>query len=541
MSVRRGFFLIALIVFAFICAAGYFSHDALYLLFFAVPLFLLGLHDVFQRRSNILRNYPVLGHLRFMLLKIRPQIHQYFVESETEAAPFSHEQRELVYERADRKNDSIPFGTLKDVYATGHEWMSHSIAPKKIPDGEMKIEIGGADCKQPYTASRLNISAMSFGSLSKNAVLALNKGAKLGQFYQNTGEGGLTPYHLHYGGDIVMQLGTGYFGCRYKDSGQFNAEMFVEKAQCPQVKMIEIKISQGAKPAHGGILPAVKVSKEIAAIRHVQEGVDCISPPSHSTFSTPVELLEFVAQLRQLADGKPVGFKLCVGIRSEFMSICKAMLQTGILPDFITVDGAEGGTGAAPVEFSDSLGMPLNEGLVFVHNCLTGIGVRDQVRIIASAKVLTGFDIARKLALGADLCNSARPMMFSLGCIQSRQCHLNTCPTGITTQDPELMYGLNVDEKAERVCNYHEITLRNFRDVLGAAGLENPEQLRPEHVWRRVSADEGIKNFAQLYTYLKPNDLLNDHVDWEYAYEWANASADSFVCHYDQAQVMKIN
>lgn len=540
MTVRRGFFIISLVVLAFIVVAGSINAKALYLLFFAVPLLLVGVYDVLQTRSNVLRNFPIVGHLRFMLLKIRPQIHQYFIENETDANPFSREQRELVYQRSQKMNDNIPFGTLRDVYATGYEWMSHSITPKEIADCEMKINIGGGDCTQPYLASRLNISAMSFGALGKKAIMALNKGAKLGGFAHNTGEGGVTPYHLEYGGDLVMQVGTGYFGCRYKDTGKFNPEMFVEKANHIHVKMIEIKLSQGAKPAHGGILPAAKVTAEIAKIRHVPEGKDCVSPPCHSAFSTPIELLQFVAKLRELSGGKPVGFKLCIGVRAEFMAICKAMLSTGILPDFITVDGAEGGTGAAPIEFSNSVGMPLNEGLIFVHNCLLGIDVRDKIRLIASAKVVTGFDIAKKLALGADMCNIARPMMFSLGCIQSRQCHLNTCPTGIATQDASLMYGISVDDKAERVCHYHDASLKNFREVLGAAGLRSPDNLLPEHIWRRVNADEGIKNYSQLYKYLHQGDLLTDRLDWEYAYEWQSASKDCFAPDYNKKPVSKL-
>jgi glutamate synthase domain-containing protein 2 len=369
---------------------------------------------------------------------------------------------------------------------------------------------------------------MSFGALGKKAVLALNLGAKLGDFYQNTGEGGLTPYHLENRGDVVMQIGTGYFGCREKKSGKFCEELFIEKSTLAQVKMIEIKISQGAKPAHGGVLPAVKVTKEIAAIRNVEPGVDCISPPSHSAFRTPIEMLEFIVKLRELSGGKPVGFKLCIGIHQEFMNVCKAMLQTGTLPDFITVDGAEGGTGAAPVEFTNNIGVPLNEGLIFVHNCLTGIGVRDKIKIIAAGKVISGFDLAKKLALGADICNSARGMMFSLGCIQSRRCHNNTCPTGIATQDDKLMYGLDVEGKAVRVKNYHHQTLHNFHEVLGAAGLTSPDDLLPQHIWRRLNQSEGVENYAKLYEYLDVGVLLGDDVEWAHAEEWYKASAETF-------------
>ncbi len=528
MTVRKYFFLISATVILFVCFAGIFRPHALYALFFLIPLFLLGLYDVLQRHSNILRNYPLLGHFRYILLKIRPQIRQYFVESEMEGTPYSHEQRMLIQERGLKTNDNTPFGTLSNVYAPGYEWLTQSLAPKNIPDEEMKVVFGGDACTKPYTASRLNISAMSFGALGGRAIMALNKGAKLGGFAHNTGEGGLTPYHLKNGGDIFMQVGTGYFGCRDRETGEFDAAMFTEKAQLDVVKMIEIKLSQGAKPAHGGVLPGAKVSAEIAAIRHVKEGVDCISPPAHSAFSTPLEMMAFIQQLRELSGGKPIGFKLCLGVPSEFMAICKAMLKTGIYPDFITIDGAEGGTGAAPVEFTNSIGVPLNEGLAFVNNCLVGMNVRDKVKVIASGKVVTGFDFAKKLALGADCCNMARPMMFSLGCVQSRRCHNNTCPTGVATQDKALGSALDVDSKAEQVCNFHESTLYNLREVLGAAGLEHPDQLLPSHIWRRLDNDLGMKSYAQLYKFLKPGALLDDGFDWHFSADWHAASAESF-------------
>lgn len=528
MTVRRWFLVLAAIALALNIAAGLFCYKLFYFLLIVIPLILLGLRDIIQRRSNVLRNYPVIGHLRFLLLSIRPQIRQYFIESETDAYPFSREQRELVYQRSKRINDNLPFGTLRDVYQPGYEWLSHSLDPKHIADEEVRLVIGGDDCSLPYTASRLNISAMSFGALGNKAVMALNKGAQLGGFAQNTGEGGLTDYHLKYGGDLFWQIGTGYFGCREKKSGHFCPKMFAEKSQIGNVKLIEIKLSQGAKPAHGGILPAAKVTPEIAKIRHVEPGVDCVSPPKHSAFSTPVGLLEFVATLRKLSGGKPVGFKLCIGVRSEFMAICKAMLATNILPDFITVDGSEGGTGAAPIEFSNFIGMPLSEALIFVHNCLVGIGVRNKIKLIASGKVVTGFDIAKKLALGADMCNMARPMMFTLGCIQSRKCHTNDCPTGIATQRKQFLYGLNVDDKAQRVCNFHHLTLKNFREVLGAAGLSHPDHLLPDHIWRRINENEGIKSYADLYCYINSGALLAENVDWEYANDWRCANKDKF-------------
>lgn len=528
MSVRRGFLCLAGFAIVVNIVVGLYIPDVFYWFIVIIPLIVLGLRDCTQRRSNILRNYPIIGHLRFILLSIRPQIRQYFIESDMDAYPFSREQRELIYQRSNKMNDNLPFGTLRDVYKPGYEWLSHSLEPKHIADEEAKLTIGGDDCSQPYTASRLNISAMSFGALGNKAVMALNKGAKLGGFAQNTGEGGLTQYHLKYGGDVFWQIGTGYFGCREKKSGHFCPEMFAEKSQTSTVKMIEIKLSQGAKPAHGGILPAVKVTPEIAAIRHVEPGVDCVSPPKHSAFSTPVELLQFVAMLRKLSGGKPVGFKLCVGVRSEFMAICKAMLATNILPDFITVDGAEGGTGAAPIEFSNSIGMPLNEALNFVHNCLMGIGVRDKIKIIASAKVVTGFDMAKKLALGADMCNMARPMMFALGCVQSRRCHTNDCPTGIATQKKQFLYGVDVDDKAQRVCDFHHLTLKNFREALGAAGLKHPDHLLPDHIWRRINMNKGIKSYAELYQYLNAGALLTESIDWEYASDWRCARKDKF-------------
>lgn len=528
MAVRRRFWLIATIVVTLNILLGFLNPDFYYLLIVVVPLILLGIYDTVQSQSNILRNYPVIGHLRFLLLSIRPQIQQYYIQGETDELPYSNEQRSLIYERAKRINDDTPFGTLRDVNAPGFEWLSHSLAPKKIPDHEMKVAVGGDDCSQPYVASRLNISAMSYGALGKKAVEALNLGAKLGEFAQNTGEGGLTEYHLKNGGDIFMQIGTGYFGVRDKKTGNFDPDLFIEKSTLPQVKMIEIKLSQGAKPAHGGVLPAAKVTREIADIRHVEQGQDCVSPPAHTAFSTPQGLLEFVAKLRILSGGKPVGFKLCIGVREEFMAICKAMLATKILPDFITVDGAEGGTGAAPVEFTDSIGMPISESLVFVHNCLVGCNVREKIKIIASAKIVTGFDIAKKFALGADMVNMARPMMFSLGCVQSRRCHTNRCPTGIATQNEQLMYALDIPEKAKRVRNFHDLTLKNFRDVLGAAGLDHPNKLLPKHIWRRVNSNEGVKSYDQLYRYLKPGELLQDNIDWEFAKEWHAASKDEF-------------
>lgn len=492
----------------------------------ATALFLLGVYDLLQTKHAVRRNFPVIGRLRYVFESIRPELQQYFVESNASGRPFSRDLRSLVYQRAKNVTDTVPFGTEKDVYEVGYEWINHSLMAKHASHDAPRVRIGGPDCKQPYDAALLNVSAMSYGSLSTNAVRALNRGAKLGKFAHNTGEGGLSPYHLEEGGDIIWQLGTGYFGCRDRQ-GNFEPKAFAEKAAHPNVKMIEIKLSQGAKPGHGGILPARKVTEEISQIRGVPMGEDVISPPAHGAFKTPLELCAFIAKLRDLSGGKPVGFKLCVGKRREFLAICKAMLETGITPDFITVDGGEGGTGAAPLEFSNVVGTPLTEGLVFVHNALLGVGLRDRIRIIASGRVVTGFDIAHKIAIGADLCNSARAMMFALGCIQAQKCNTNTCPTGIATQDPELVRGLVVDDKATRVASFQKNTVKAFTEILGAAGLSAPNELRPWHVHRRVSPTES-KHYGEMYEYLKSGALLGVDLPASYARAWKAAQAASF-------------
>ena len=420
------------------------------------PLILLGLYDYLQPRRTLLRNFPLLGRGRYLMEALRPKIYQYFIESDIDGTPINRVHRNLVYQRSLRELDTEPFSTDFDVYRVGYEWMHHSLGAKDSRnfDHDIRVNVGCSDCKQPYSASILNISAMSYGSLSKNAVLALNKGAKMGNFAHNTGEGSMSPFHLEPRGDLIWQIGTAYFGTRTLD-GAFCPKTFREKSCLPSVKMIEIKLSQGAKPGHGGILPASKNTPEIADIRGVEPWTDVVSPPAHTTFSTPIGLLKFVKQLRDLSDGKPIGFKLCVGERAEFFAICKAMVQTGIKPDFITVDGGEGGTGAAPPEYSNSVGMPLRDGLAFVDDALTGFGLRQEVKIIASGKILTGFHMARALALGADLCNSARGMMLALGCIQALECNRNNCPTGITTQNKHLMAGLVPEKKAPRIMNFH--------------------------------------------------------------------------------------
>jgi glutamate synthase domain-containing protein 2 len=489
-------------------------------------LSLLGIHDVLQTRHAVLRNYPIAAHLRFLLEEIRPEMRQYFFEDEKDGMPFSRDKRAVIYQRAKMALDKRPFGTQYDVYSDGYEWLRHSIAPKPVATAPFRIAVGGPDCAKPYAASVFNISAMSFGALSPNAVRALNGGAKKGGFAHDTGEGGFSPYHREHGGDIIWEIGSGYFGCRNPD-GSFCAEKFAAVAADPQIKMLEIKLSQGAKPGHGGVLPAAKVTAEIAAIRGVPAGQDCISPSRHTAFSTPIGLLQLVEQMRQASGGKPVGFKLCVGHPWEFLAICKAMLETGICPDFVVVDGTEGGTGAAPLEFMDHLGMPMREGLSFVHNALVGIGVRERVRIGAAGKIATAFDIARALALGADWCNAARAFMFSIGCIQSLSCHTDTCPTGVSTQDPTRSRALVVPDKLERVYNFHRATLHALAELTAAAGLDHPKEFQPVHFCRRVSPRE-VLTFADLYPALRPGELLGGTVDSRFQDAWSMARADSF-------------
>jgi glutamate synthase domain-containing protein 2 len=479
-----------------------------------------------QRKHTILRLYPVAGHFRFMFESVRKEMQQYFVESELDGRPVAREFRSLVYQRAKGERDTRPFGTVFDLYRDGCEWINHSLAPKEIADHDPRIIFGEKNCKQPYGAAPLNISAMSFGALSKNAIMALNKGAKLGGFAHNTGEGGLSPYHLKNGGDIVWQIGTGYFGCR-SETGGFDAEKFEKSASLPVVKMIEIKLSQGAKPGHGGILPAAKLTEEIAAIRHVPMGQDVVSPPAHSSFDSPLGLLQFVARLRELSGGKPIGFKLCIGNKGEFLAICKAMLESGITPDFITIDGSEGGTGAAPVELTNSVGTPLRDALVFVNRALIGIGLRDDIRLIASGKAFSAFHVIRLLALGADTVNSARAMMFALGCIQSRSCNTDKCPTGIATQDPARSQALDVDDKGRRVFNYQREMVENLLEILAVAGLERLEDLRPRHINHRVGGTV-VRNYDEMYPTIPVGCLLAESLipeQWRSEWELANAHA----------------
>jgi len=490
-------------------------------------LSVMGLIDLMQTRSTLRRNFPITSHIRTFFEFFRPMLRQYVVESDTEEVPYSHAQRAIVYQRAKNVLDKRPFGTELDLYADHYEWINHSLAPAKIDSHDFRITIGGPQCTQPYSASVFNISAMSFGALSANAIRALNEGARRGGFYHDTGEGSLSAYHRENGGDICWEIGSGYFGCRNPD-GTFNESTFVEKATLPQVKMIEVKLSQGAKPGHGGVLPAAKVSEEIARTRGVPMGQDCVSPAAHSAFSTPLGLLEFVARLREKSGGKPTGFKLALGHPWEWFGIAKAMQQSGIYPDFIVVDGGEGGTGAAPLEFTDHVGAPLREALLLVHNTLVGLNLRDKIRLGASGKVVTAFDISRTLALGADWCNAARGFMFALGCIQSQNCHTDRCPTGVATQDPGRWKKLDVPDKSERVHMFHENTLKALKELIAAAGLHHPNEIGPEHVIRRVSSTE-VRSLSALYQFVKPGELIGglpDHAVFKVF--WDVACADSF-------------
>jgi len=506
----------------------WFVLPALSVIFLA--LFLLGIRDVMQTHHAILRNYPVTGHIRFMLEYIRPEIRQYFLESDEEKLPFSRNQRGMAYSRAKRQNDKKGFGTIVSVYAKDSEWVGHSAAPVQALPKNFRINIGGPQCKQPYNSSIFNISAMSFGSLSANAIRALNRGAKMGNFAHDTGEGSISAYHREHGGDLIWEIGSGYFGCRTQD-GHFDADKFAVQAASPQVKMIEIKLSQGAKPGHGGVLPAAKVTPEIAVARGVTMGQDCVSPAAHSAFSTPAELISFIARLRLLSEGKPVGFKLCIGHPWEWFGIAKAMVAADVYPDFIVVDGKEGGTGAAPVEFSDHVGMPLREGLRLVHNTLVGLGKRDQVSIGASGKIISGFDIARAMALGANWCNSARGFMFALGCIQSRSCHTDHCPTGVATQDPLRQRALVVTDKATRVRNFHHETVEALSEIVGAAGMRHPKEITPDHIMVRNAEGMALPLATSLPTLAHGVLIKEDNIAQlpePFRSYWQGASAASF-------------
>lgn len=526
---RKGFILTSIIALLGTGLLGYFINPwwfiATGLVFF---LFVMGIGDMIQTRHAIMRTYPVFGRMRYWMEALRPKMYQYFVESDIDGRPINRIDRSTIYQRAKQELDTMPFGTQLNVYEEGYEWMSHSIAPKDYLklDHKPRVRIGNKDCSQPYSASIFNVSAMSFGSLSGNAIEALNAGAAIGGFAHNTGEGGISAHHIKHGGDLIWQVGTGYFGCR-DEHGNFSPTGFAKTSSLPVVKMIELKLSQGAKPGHGGILPAKKNTPEIAAIRHVVPYTTVYSPPFHSAFEGPRGLILFIQQLRELSGGKPVGFKLCIGRKSEFIAICKAMVELDLYPDFITVDGAEGGTGAAPQEFSNHVGVPMLDGLAFVHNMLRGFNIRQHIRIIASGKILTGFHLVRAIALGADCCFSARAMMMAVGCIQALQCNTNKCPTGVATQDPQLTVGLVVSDKKKRVANYHEDTVGSFVELMGAAGIENPGELTRSHIYRRVFMNE-VRTFEDIFPSLEPGCMLTGNIPEKYKQDFEQANPDKW-------------
>jgi glutamate synthase domain-containing protein 2 len=525
---KSKFILISLLLCSLIAVTGYFFHWVWYMFVIVLPLVFVGISDLSQTKHSLRHNFPIVGRMRWWAEWLRPKVYQYFIESDTDGAPYNRLSRNVIYQRAKKANDTTPFGTQLNVYETGYEWLNHSIAPlhHNQVDNDPRVIVGNSDCKQPYSASIFNVSAMSFGSLSKNAIMALNGGAKLGGFAHNTGEGGLSPYHLAPGGDIIWQIGTGYFGCRHAD-GSFNYEAFSERSKLPNVKMIEIKLSQGAKPGHGGILPASKVTDEIAKIRLVEKGKDVLSPPYHTAFTTPRELVGFIKKLRDMSDAKPIGFKLCIGQKSQFIAICKAMVKTSIYPDFITVDGGEGGTGAAPLEFSNSVGMPLRDGLTFVYDTLNGFGIKKHIKIIASGKVHTGFDLVKNMSLGADICNGARAMMLALGCIQALECNSNTCPTGVATQNPKLNNGLDVDDKKVRVFNYQKETIKAATELMAAAGINHPDRLHRSHIYKRTSASQ-IQTYAEMFPYLLKGSLLEAPYPAGWELDVMQSSEDTF-------------
>ena len=532
---RTGFLILAFLLTAILAGLIFFvNFNFIWLLLILAPVLLIGLVDVFQNNSAIKKNFPVVGRSRFIAEWLRPKLYQYFVESDTDGRPFSRLKRNIVYQRAKLVNDTTPFGTQLNVYDEGYEWMNHSINPIDAHemDEHPRVTIGGKNCKQPYSCSVFNVSAMSFGSLSKNAIMALNGGAAIGHFAHNTGEGGIAPYHNKDGGVLIYQIGTGYFGCRTND-GHFSPELFAERTKEDNVKMVELKLSQGAKPGHGGILPAKKATPEIAAIRNIEPYKAVLSPPFHKAFSTPIGLLQLIQQMQELSGGKPIGFKLCIGHKSEFIAICKAMIETGIKPDFITIDGGEGGTGAAPLEFSNSVGTPAREGLAFAYNTLVGFNLKKDIKLISSGKIVSGFDIYKAIALGADACYSARAMMMAVGCIQALECNHNTCPTGVATQNPALVKGLDVNDKKVRVANYHNETVKAFVELMAAAGIDDLNKIYRTHVYQRI--DQHVsKSYNQLYPYITEGSLLSTESvpkDWE---EYmAMASSDSFRAKYE--------
>jgi glutamate synthase domain-containing protein 2 len=526
---RKQFVIFSTLILAITLALAIFMNKNWSVLFVILLIFtFMGYRDMFQTRHTLKRIYPLFGRFRYILEELRPKMYQYFIESDIDGRPINRIDRSTIYQRAKKELETIPFGTQLDVYAEGYEWMCHSIAPKAFEklNQDPRVVFGNKDCKQPYSSSVLNVSAMSYGSLSAQAIEALNGGAKIGGFAHNTGEGGVSDYHLKHGGDLIWQIGTGYFGCR-DDEGNFNPELFAEKAKTPNIKMIELKISQGAKPGHGGILPASKNTEEIARIRHVKPHTKIASPPYHSAFNNPLEMVQFIKTLRDLSGGKPVGFKLCIGHKSEFISICKAMIHLDIYPDFITVDGGEGGTGAAPQEFSNYIGAPMLDGLAFVHNILNGMDIRKHIKVVASGKITTAFHIARALALGADTCNSARAMMMAIGCIQALLCNTNQCPTGIATQDPKLTVGLVVADKKVRLANYHSGTIQNFVELLGASGLDEMKNLTRSHIYRRVNLNEML-TYEEIFPSVRTGAMLKGEMAEKYKIDFANADMTSW-------------
>ncbi len=526
---RKVFVVVSITVLALSAILIYINWKFAFGLLIILPLLALGVFDMYQSKRSIRRNFPLLGRLRYLLESIGPELRQYFVETDTEGRPFTRLQRSLVYQRSKKETDTTPFGTQLNVYDEGYQWINHSIKAIAFTDIDQnpKVRIGSSQCDKPYMASLFNVSAMSYGSLSKNAILALNAGAKQGGFFHNTGEGGLSPYHLEPGGDVVWNIGTGYFSCR-DEYGNFSREHYTVRSQYENVKMIEIKFSQGAKPGHGGILPKEKVTDEIAAIRLVNKGGDIISPPKHTAFKTPLELMDFIKVLREASGGKPIGMKICIGNKSEFLSICKAMVATKTYFDFITVDGGEGGTGAAPIEYSDHVGMPLRDALAFVYDCLVGFDLKDEIKIIATGKIISGFDIIRALSMGADLCNSARGMMFALGCIQALQCHANTCPTGVATQNPALTKGLVPEEKSVRVARYQHETVKAAMELMASAGIDHPDNVGRDLVSMRTDKI-NIQTFSELFPELKKGCLLEAQtVPDKLFHAWKKASPQSF-------------
>ncbi|MFT7130303.1 MAG: glutamate synthase domain-containing protein 2 [Gammaproteobacteria bacterium] len=527
-NMRKKFAVFSVVAILMTCVISIMWPPAIWVLAVIVPLVIVGLYDMHQTKHALWRTFPLLGRGRWLMEFIRPFLRQYFFESETDGVPINRMFRSVIYQRAKGSLDTTPYGTKVDTQRVGYEWIGHSMAAKHIEEEnpDPRILIGGPDCTKPYNASIFNISAMSFGALSNNAIRSLNKGASLGGFSHNTGEGSVSPYHLEHGGDLVWQIGTGYFGCRTHE-GNFCPDTFKGIATKNAVKMIEIKLSQGAKPGHGGILPAEKNTLEISKIRAVNVGTRVDSPPTHSAFSSPVEMMDFISQLRELSAGKPIGFKLCIGRKSEFFALCKAMIKTGISPDFITVDGGEGGTGAAPLEYSNSVGMPLREALSFVADTLIGFGLRKDIKIIAAGKVFTGFHLVKNIALGADACNSARGMMLALGCVQSLLCNTNECPVGVATQNPALAAGIVVENKAERVARFHGETVKAALEIVASAGLDHTTQLNRSHIFRRTSQTD-IKRFDEIYKYPVTGCFLGDDIPANAIQEMRESTAENF-------------